>query len=823
MIMKILIVDDVPVNLKLLQALLEGEGHEVRSAADGILALEILKRERFDAIISDILMPRMDGYSLCFEVRRSEKLKSIPFIFYTATYTSPADEKLCYELGGDKYLKKPASIEDLRAALDERRKDERRRQVPDGELKEMNVLKEYNQRLVQKLGDKNIQLDAAVQQLEASLQQISLQAAALNAAANPMIITDRTGSISWSNPAFTVLSGYIPKEALGKNPRDLVKSGQVDPSLYKEMWERISSGGTWHGELVNKRKSGTLYTEEMTITPMKNEEGLITHFIAVKLDITERRTAERALQDSELLFRQLAENICEVFFLVDASVTKMFYVSPSYETIWGRSVESLYANPRSFADAIHPDDVQSVFAAIMPEGRLVPFDVEYRILTPDGILKWIRARGFPVPNAAGEIYRFAGTAEDITERKLADTKLKKAYENLKRETEERKRAEEKFLQIQKMEALGQLSGGVAHDFNNLLTVILGGVSLIETCETIPEVMEELGAIKRSGERAAALTRQLLLFSRQQNLMRRRIDLNESIVHITQMLRRIIGEDVRFKFPRSPDALVIYADPGMIDQILMNLSVNARDAMPRGGDLVIEARKVFFDEETAAASGQVQAGWFAILSVSDSGTGIPPEVMPKIFDPFFTTKEIGKGTGLGLATVFSIIQRHEGWINVYSEPGHGSTFRVYLPLIENGTAEGTVAVAAAKASLGQETILLVEDETSIRQMLSKYLRRLGYDVLEAGDGPEALKILEERKADLSLVVTDIRMPGDIDGFELAAMITARGPGIRILYTSGYTDTLAATDIELTEGVNFLAKPYALPYAASTIRAALDRTD
>jgi len=399
-------------------------------------------------------------------------------------------------------------------------------------------------------------------------------------------------------------------------------------------------------------------------------------------------------------------------------------------------------------------------------------------------------------------------------------KVEKAYEELKREGSERTRLEEQFRQAQKLEAIGRLSGGIAHDFNNLLTVILGHVSVLEMSDLDPEDIESLTAIKQAGGRAANLTRQLLLFARRQSFQIRRIDLNDTIRQTVNMLRRILGEDVRVEFRSSKNPLVVEADAGMIDQVLMNLAVNARYAMPSGGHLAIETSSAQFDEETALHSKHIKSGIFAVLSVTDNGSGIPAEVLPQIFDPFFTTKEVGKGTGLGLATVFGIVQQHGGWINAYSEAGQGSTFRVYLP-IRNESPEPLNAISeSGSVRGGSETILLVEDEASIREMVSKYLSQLGYEMLVAASGPEGIEIFKLRREDVCLLMTDMVMPGGMTGIQLSGRIISEKPEICVVYTSGYSDMLASGDLLLREGENFLAKPFALTKVAEILRFQLD---
>ncbi len=391
----------------------------------------------------------------------------------------------------------------------------------------------------------------------------------------------------------------------------------------------------------------------------------------------QRQRAEAALRESEEKFRQLAENINEVFWMTNPAKHEMLYVSPAYEKIWGRSCDGLYQSPRSWLEAIHPEDRPCVLEAAAAEQERGDYDETYRIVRPDGTMRWIRDRAFPVRNAAGEIYRIVGTAEDITERKAA---------------------EQHYRQAQKMEGLGLLAGGVAHDFNNILMIIQGNLELVLTTERnlCRKTKEYLTDIAHAAERAATLTRQLLTFSRNDAMQMQLLDLNNLTVSFAKMLQRLIGKHIRMQLNMAPTPPAIKADPGMIEQVLMNLAVNARDAMPNGGQLVIGTEVVMIDQSQARLDPRKRPGQFACLSVRDTGAGIAPENLPRIFDPFFTTKGVGEGTGLGLATVFGVTEQHGGWVEVASEVGVGTTFRVFLPLCAaGGTAEKSVVRPSGK--------------------------------------------------------------------------------------------------------------------------------
>jgi nitrogen-specific signal transduction histidine kinase/ActR/RegA family two-component response regulator len=391
------------------------------------------------------------------------------------------------------------------------------------------------------------------------------------------------------------------------------------------------------------------------------------------------------------------------------------------------------------------------------------------------------------------------------------------------DTTERTRLEEQLRQAQKMEAVGQLAGGVAHDFNNLLTAIIGHLGLLRTNEKVtPEMAESLAEITQAANRAANLTSQLLAFSRRQVINMQPLDLQEVVTHLTKMLRRLLGEHIVVQLDLATEPLTFNGDAGMMEQVLINLSVNARDAMPGGGTLrIASGSETRIGRKVETQTKAIQPAVYAYLEVSDTGAGIAPEILPRIFDPFFTTKEVGRGTGLGLATVFGIVQQHGGWIEVESEVGAGSRFRVYLPRVQD-KPPGKAVVGTPLAGRGQgEVILLVEDEPAVREVGLRALRRQGYRVLEADSGKAALEIWAEHRAEIGLVLTDVIMPGGISGVQLGRLLLEQKPGLPIIYTSGYNREIAGQDLPIEEGLNYLAKPYDLEKLFSIVRQALDR--
>ena len=639
---------------------------------------------------------------------------------------------------------------------------------------------------------------------KAAEKSMRLQSAALNVAANAVVITDAQGNIEWANPAFTRTTGYTLAEALGKNPRDLINSGQHEPEFFRRMWQTILAGEVWTGEVINRRKNGELFNEEMTITPLLDEARKITHFIAIKQDITRRRQAEEALRESEHRLQQIAASLQEAVWLLDASTRKILYVNPAFEQITGHTCEEFYQNDNLVLDLIHPDDREAVLRDWEASFKRRILDVQHRIIRADGRVRWVHGRMFPVRNAAGEIHRTATTLADITEQVEAE----QSHRNL----------ETQLRQSQKMEAIGQLSGGIAHDFNNILTVIQGNAALLQSLDMQPEEIRDCSdQIARAGERAASLTRQLLMFARKQQMQPVDLDLNETVAQMTKMLQRILGEDITLRSEYSPALPPIHADVGMIEQIILNLAVNARDAMPDGGKLTIRIRT-----ENPRPEGDAPATFIThvCLSITDTGAGIAPEISPHIFEPFFTTKEVGKGTGLGLATVYGIVQQHHGEIIVQSEPGQGTTFKVYFPVATTRSSSTTEITRRAHLVGGSETILIVEDEVALCAFVSELLKRCGYTVLEADSGPAALAVWKQQQDKIQLLLTDIIMPENVNGIELARQLLQEKPSLKVIYTSGYTGSLEGRHSALVEGVNFIRKPFKPEAITELIRKKLD---
>ena len=522
-------------------------------------------------------------------------------------------------------------------------------------------------------------------------------------------------------------------------------------------------------------------------------DGVRTGRLTLVSDVTERYRMEAALHESEELFRELAENIDAVFYLARPDATGVDYVSPGFWSIWGRTPAELQEQPELWMDAIHPDDRAGVHEAFSRDRA--GFHAEYRIVRPDGSVRWISDRSFPVRDAAGELVRIAGVATDETTRRTLETQL---------------------LQAQRLESIGRLAGGVAHDFNNLLTVILSHAAFAR--QDAAQADEDLAAIEQAGARASELTAQLLAFARRQVIEPRIIDLNVLTTQIDRMLRRLIGEHVQLETVLEPQLWPVRVDPAQMEQVLLNLAVNARDAMPNGGTLTLETANVVLDAGYVASHADVQPGEYVMLAVSDNGEGIDPALLPMIFEPFFTTKPSGVGTGLGLATCYGIIRQAGGHIWAYSEPGNGATFKLYLPRAL-GALSDVASGGPGKPVRGNETVLLVEDDVSVRAIAVRALRAQGFVVLEAGDGIEALEVARQHSGEIHILVTDVVMPR-LGGKELAERLVAERPQIKVLFASGYTRNAIVHQGVLEQGTQFLQKPYVPASLTKKVREVLD---
>ncbi len=611
-----------------------------------------------------------------------------------------------------------------------------------------------------------------------------------------IFISDRHGTIEYVNDRFCEVTGYSRKEALGRNPR-LLSSGLTPRAMYDDMWRTLEAGQTWRGELQNRRKGGELYWDAATLSPLRDPDGTVTHFVAVQVDITERRATVEALEASERRLRRLFETVNLIVLVLDRDA-RVEYMNPYALRLTGYAEDEV-RGADWFATFLASDDMphlRAVFAEMLEGERHA--HVSNDIRTRMGERRRISWHNTVLRDRDGTATGTLSVGEDVTDHD---------------------RLEEQFRRAQKMEAVGRLASGVAHDFNNLLTVIISYAELLrEQLGAAHPLLDEVDPILHAAEDATALSRQLLAFSRQQVISPRVIVLEELVVQSEKLLRRVIGDDVRLATRLGDPTSTVLIDPSQFDQVVMNLAVNARDAMPDGGTLTIETSQVTLDEAFADAHWPVRPGRYAQLAMSDSGIGMDAGTQARIFEPFFTTKELGKGTGLGLATVYGIVKQSEGFIWVYSEPGIGTTFRIYLPLTP-AAAEAPVTAPAPAVRGGTETILLVEDSAAVREATRRALEAFGYTVVAAPDARAALDVAARRAGPIDLLLTDVVMPG-LGGSQLAHELAASRPGARVLFMSGYTDDAIVRQRALFRGTHYLQKPFTRESLARKVREALD---
>jgi PAS domain S-box-containing protein len=673
----------------------------------------------------------------------------------------------------------------------------------------LRKMEELETRVAERTGElqqTNHALQKEVADHQRAEESLRLLGSAVEQSKESIVITDAEldlpgPRIIFVNPAFTKMTGYAAEEAIGKTPR-ILQGTRTDKIVLSRLRKNLAEGEAFAGEAVNYRKDGEEFDLEWQIAPIRNPGGKVTHFVAVQHDITERKQTENALRESEEKFRQLAENINDVFWMTSPDMKQVHYVSPAYERVWGRSATGAMEHPQEWAEAIHPEERDHVFATF---GRLMAAEpsvgVEFRIVRPDGETRWIHSRGFQVRDASGKVVRLTGVASDITERKQFEAQL---------------------FQSQKMETVGKLSGGIAHEFNSILTAIIGQTELlIGDLPSGSPLTKNATEISKAATRAATLTRQLLAYGRKQMLQPQTIDLNRLLAALESTLQHLVGRDVDVHIAPGAGLKAVTFDPGQIEQVIVNIAMNAAAVMPNGGKFTLETANVTLDKEYASHFSDLKPGEYVMLAITDTGTGINPERKKHIFEPFYSIKGAGEGTGLGLATCYGILKQSGGHINVYSELSRGATFKIYLPQAETATKIPVPPLVTPALPRGNETILLVEDDPALREMAATLLGRLGYTVLAAADGLEALNLKHQRgSGHVDLLFTDVVMP-HMSGKELADRVQSLYPHTRVLFTSAYTENAIVHQGVLNKGVALLQKPFTPTALARKVRDILDQ--
>ncbi|MGH7197215.1 MAG: PAS domain S-box protein, partial [Candidatus Omnitrophota bacterium] len=617
---------------------------------------------------------------------------------------------------------------------------------------------------------------------------------------DPIVMLTSLGFVQSMNPEAERVSGYSPKEVVGKHFTNTpFLSPKSLPTAIREFTAILAGQERAPFELEFARKDGKELVFEAKAHLLR-KRGKNAGMQVIFRDLTERKRAENALRESEERFRTLTLLAPVGIFLTDAQGDCLF-VNQRWCDITGLTIEK--AKGEGWAAVLHPEDHERVHREWSTVSKREKFASEYRFRRPDGKVTWVSDNVVPLLDEKGKKIGYLGTVADVTERRQMEDQLR---------------------QSQKMEAVGRLAGGIAHDFNNILTAITGYTELALKSDTSESVHADLEEVYKAAERASGLTRQLLSFSRRQTVDSRIIQPNELVRNMDKMLRRVIGEDVEFLIKMGKEVKPVKADPGQLEQVIVNLVVNARDALEKGGRVTLETSSASLDETSAFQHEAGGPGEYGLLTVKDTGHGMTDEVKKHLFEPFFTTKESGKGTGLGLATCYGIVKQAGGFIDVQSEPGKGTAVTVYLPVAAKGAEAGPEEKSADGVTpVGKEMVLLVDDESTVRSFAARILRQQGYSVLEASSGPEALEMLKLRDArDLRLLFTDVMMP-KMNGTELAEKLKALRPGVKVLFASGFTD-----EPLVREGVGrwkkaFLAKPFSAEALARKVREVLDRGD
>jgi PAS domain S-box-containing protein len=609
--------------------------------------------------------------------------------------------------------------------------------------------------------------------------------AIMTTANDAIILMDQDGNISYWNPAAERIFGYRSQEVTGRELHTLLAPQEFHDS-YRQGFALFRNSGRGPAiektiEFIAIRKDGSRFPIEVSTA------GLLVkgtwHAVGIIRDITERKKTEQALKEGEEKYRTLLENInIGVYRATMDSEGTLIQANPAMARIFGYDSLEEFMNVRLSQLYNDPEERTLFMQEIEEAGSLE--DRELLLRKKDGTLIWTSVTVNMHQDHPGGMKYIDGVLEDITERK---------------------KIEEHLRQVQKMDAIGTLAGGIAHDFNNILTAIFGYANLLkENILQDTHIRTFADQILTSAEKASLLTQSLLAFSRKQIISPRAVNLNHIVRNLEMLLRRVIGEDITLNAELSGEELVVMADQGQMEQLLMNLAANARDAMPDGGILTIKTGRVFLDNEFAKTYGFGIPGSYAQLIVQDTGTGMHDHIRERIFEPFFTTKEVGKGTGLGLAIAYGIVKQHEGYINVYSEPGKGSVFKIYLPLRKIAREEAEVPGPQVYTTGGTETILLCEDDFDVRKITRDLLAGAGYTVIEAVDGKDALRVFNDHRDRIDLLVFDVIMPR-MSGKEAYEEIRKIQPSVKVLFTSGYTGDILQRRGIMEEGLHFLSKP------------------
>ena len=801
----ILIVDDEIELKNVLVESLHAQGYRTTGLTSGAAALAALRTQSFDVMLTDLMMPGMDGITLVQEALKLDPHLISIVMTGQGTIQTAVD---AIKVGAFDYVLKPFRLQTLLPLL-ARAMNLRLVQLENLQLRETVAIYELAQTITHTLDPQTVinkLADAVLRQTDAD--QVSVLLPINDGTGDLYVAAVRGGDhfrlLGQRVPLDHTISGWVARE---REP--LMLEGEVNDERFRPLWPHPEIASAISIPLLVANKVvGTVNINALnrlrpfTIAQMK----VLTVLAATAAAALESASLYTQVRQAEAKYRLIFENAVEGIFQATPD-QRLLTVNPSMARILG------YSSPHELIDDFNatgrrlwtqPETSHAIANALTVTGVLEGLAIEAARKNGESI--WLSLNLRLVKDENGVTIYHEGTIEDITARTEAEA--------------HRKELEQQLRQSQKMEAIGQLAGGVAHDFNNLLTAINGYSSLaLQRTDPDDRLRGYLEEIKKAGERAANLTRQLLAFGRKQMLKPVPLNLNDVVSEMSKMLRRLIGEDISFDAIFDPALKQIRADPGQIEQVLVNLVVNSRDAMPQGGTLTIETANFDIDHEFASRHLGLSAGSYVVLTVSDNGCGMDEKTKARIFEPFFTTKEKGRGTGLGLSTVYGIVTQSGGNIWVYSEPGEGTVFKVFLPQCEQGSEAAAKVPVDTVVPRGSETILLVEDEDIVRGLARQILEEAGYNVLDARGGEEAIRLCRERPGPIDLLLTDVVMP-DTSGKEVAERLTRLRPATRVLYMSGYTDDAIVHHGVLDSDVEFIQKPFTPVALARKVREVLD---
>jgi two-component system, cell cycle sensor histidine kinase and response regulator CckA len=821
MVMRILVVEDSRTQAEALRLLLEAKAYQAEVAPDGETALELVRKGAFDLVVSDVTMPGISGYEVCRQIKTVLRRRDLPVLLLTAL-SDPMDIVQGLEAGADGYVTKPYESSQLLARVEHILTNRELRRAHPARLG-VNVTFLGSTFTINSEKEQILDLlistfeDAVIQNRQLRQREEELQAAKLQLSRYAGTLEERLKSImdsvpdvlfsvnpegtrfQYVSPASTQVLGYTP-EQLAERIGYWCDAMHPDdrPAINREFLRLVGEKRPGIVEYRLNHPDRSIRRISVTMIPAVDEQGAVERVDGLARDVTRQAAADRAIRQQKEFLGKVIDTSPSLIFVKDRE-GRFVLANEAVAALYGTTVAELIG--KSEAD-FNPDADE--VARTLAEDREVMTTLqsrhipEQRVRPAGGGERWLEIVKVPLTTPDESTRQVLAVATDISERKQLEQQVRLA---------------------QKLEAVGTLAGGVAHDFNNVLAAIRASVdlSLLELDKENP-VHGELQEVAAMVDRGAALTRQLLAFSRRQVLEARPLELTALVGQTLKMLERIIGEDVRLRLEPAAEPCTVMGDPGQLEQILMNLCVNARDAMPEGGELTLQTERRVLDQEFCTLHPWARPGAFVCLTVADTGVGMSQETQARIFEPFFTTKELGRGTGLGLAVVYGIVKQHGGMIHVYSEVERGTTFRIYLPFVNQAATE-PVKEAPRKVVGGTETVLLAEDDRVLRNATAKLLARLGYRIIPVSTGREALDTITALGEEIDLAILDVVMP-ELNGRAVFDSARERFPRLRFLFTTGYSPATASLGGLQTLAVEVMHKPYGFTDLAKAVRRALD---